>query len=132
MKIQNDGHSVVCANANIIFWKPYALRIPKMYRLGSLYSPKILNEIIFLNIVNLTNTAYKFERIAVENLGVFSSTTLNFISELGLRICVHTGNVCQRLHTYSNAFLSCYNASTPCFCTTLCQLICRTYDHPTF
>jgi len=28
--------------------------------------------------------------IAVENLGVFSSTTLNFISELGRRICVHT------------------------------------------
>jgi len=32
----------------------------------------------------------------------------------------------------NNAFLSCYNASTPCFCTTLCQLTCRTYDHPTF
>ena len=31
-----------------------------------------------------------------------------------------------------NAFLSCYNASTPCFCTTLCQLTCRTYDRPTF
>jgi len=26
--------------------------------------------------------------IAVENLGVFSSTTLNFISKLGRRICV--------------------------------------------
>jgi len=32
------------------------------------------------------------EPIAVENLGVFSSTTLNFISELGRRICVHTGD----------------------------------------
>ena len=32
----------------------------------------------------------------------------------------------------SNAFLSCYNASTLCFCTTLCQLTCRTSDHPTF
>ena len=30
---------------------------------------------------------------AVENPGVFSSTTLNFISELGRRICVHTGDV---------------------------------------
>ena len=29
---------------------------------------------------------------SVENLGVFSSTTLNFISELGPRICVHTGD----------------------------------------
>ena len=28
--------------------------------------------------------------------------------------------------------ISCYNASTPCFCTTLCQLTCRTSDHPTF
>ena len=27
--------------------------------------------------------AYRFEPISVENLGVFSSTTLNFISELG-------------------------------------------------
>ena len=33
------------------------------------------------------------EPITVENLGVFiSSTTLNFISELGRRICVHTGD----------------------------------------
>ena len=31
---------------------------------------------------------YKFEPIAIENPGVFSSTTLNFISELGRRICV--------------------------------------------
>ena len=39
------------------------------------------------------SSAYRFEPIAVENLGVFSSTTLNFISELGRRICVHTGDV---------------------------------------
>ena len=38
----------------------------------------------------------------------------------------------ERLRTYSNAFLSCCNALTPCFCTTLCQLTCRTYDSPTF
>ena len=38
------------------------------------------------------SSAYRFEPIAVENLGVFSSTTLNFISELGRRICVHTGD----------------------------------------
>jgi len=37
-------------------------------------------------------SAYRFEPIAVENLGVFSSTTLNFISELGRRICVHKGD----------------------------------------
>ena len=36
--------------------------------------------------------AYRFEPIAVDNLGVFSSTTLNFIFELGRRICVHTGD----------------------------------------
>ena len=29
------------------------------------------------------SSAYRFEPIAVENLGVFSFTTLNFISELG-------------------------------------------------
>ena len=38
------------------------------------------------------SSAYRFEPIAVENLGVFSSTTLNFISELGRRICVHIGD----------------------------------------
>jgi len=37
-------------------------------------------------------TSYRFEPIAVENLGVFRSTTLSFISELGRRICVHTGD----------------------------------------
>ena len=31
--------------------------------------------------------------MAVENLGVFSSTTLNFISKLGRRIYVYTGDV---------------------------------------
>jgi len=36
------------------------------------------------------SSAYRFEPIAVENLGVFSFTTLNFISELGRRICVDT------------------------------------------
>ena len=39
------------------------------------------------------SSACRFEPIAVENLGVFSSTTLNFISELGRRICAHTGDV---------------------------------------
>jgi len=72
------------------------------------------------------SSAYRFEPIAVENLGVFSSTTLNFISELGRRICVHTGNARET----SYAFLSRYNASTLFFCTTLCQLTCRTYEHP--
>ena len=38
------------------------------------------------------SSAYRFEPIAVDNLGVFSSTTLTFISELGRRICVHTGD----------------------------------------
>jgi len=39
------------------------------------------------------SSEYRFDPIAVENLGVFSSTTLNFISELGCRICVHIGDV---------------------------------------
>jgi len=38
------------------------------------------------------SSAYRFEPIAVENRGVFSCTTLNFISELGRRICVHRGD----------------------------------------
>ena len=38
------------------------------------------------------SSAYRLEPVAVENLGVFSSTTLNFISEHGRRICVHTGD----------------------------------------
>ena len=38
------------------------------------------------------SSAYRFKPIAVENLSVFSSTTLNFIYQLGRRICVHTGD----------------------------------------
>jgi len=36
------------------------------------------------------SSEYRFEPIAVENHGVFSSKTLNFISEVGHQICVHT------------------------------------------
>ena len=45
------------------------------------------------------SSAYRFEPIAVENLGVFSSTALNLISELGGRIYVLTQEM--GLHTYS-------------------------------
>jgi len=45
------------------------------------------------------SSAYRFEPIAVENLGVSSSTTLNFTSELGCRICVHTGDA-RETHFY--------------------------------
>ena len=45
---------------------------------------------------------------------------------------VFTQEMREKLRTYSYAFLSCYNASTPCFCTTLCQLTCQTYDHLKF
>ena len=45
-----------------------------------------------LRYINALNNNNNIEPIAVENLGVFSSTTLNFISELGRRICVHTGD----------------------------------------
>jgi len=38
------------------------------------------------------SSAYRFEPTAIENHGVFSSTTPNFISELCGRICVHTGD----------------------------------------
>ena len=71
------------------------------------------------------SSAYRFEAIAV--LGIFSFTTLNSAAEF-----VFTQEMRGKLRTYSNAFLSCYNASTPCFCTTLCHLTCRTSDHPTF
>jgi len=42
-----------------------------------------------------------------------------------VRLLLTEGDAIERLHTYSNAFLSCCNASSPCFCTTLCQLTCR-------
>jgi len=47
------------------------------------------------------SSAYRFEPIAVENLGVFSSTTLNLISELGRGIYVLTQEM--GLHTYSQS-----------------------------
>jgi len=36
---------------------------------------------------------FSTREIIIINLGIFSSKTLNFISELGCRICVHTGDV---------------------------------------
>jgi len=36
------------------------------------------------------SSADRFEPMAVENLGTFISTALNFISEFGRRICVQT------------------------------------------
>ena len=46
--------------------------------------------------------------IAVENLGVFSSTTLDFISELGRRICVvrETSYLFQRISVMLQRFNS--------------------------
>ena len=52
LKIQHGGHAGVCANANIEFLILHTLMIPKMYRFANLQ--KCLNEIIFVNIVNLT------------------------------------------------------------------------------
>ena len=36
LKIQNGGLNGACENANINFWIPYALMIPKMYRFANL------------------------------------------------------------------------------------------------
>ena len=59
------------------------------------------------------SSAYRFEPIAVENLSVFNSTTLYFISKLGRKICVHTGDARETSYcTYSNAFLSYYNGES--------------------
>jgi len=59
------------------------------------------------------SSAYRFEPIAVENLGVFCSTTLNFISELGRRICVHTGDARQNFVLIPTHF---YHATTLQLC----------------
>ena len=58
------------------------------------------------------SSAYRFEPIAVENLGVFSFTTLNFISQLCRRICVHTGDVRETLYVFqrSSIMLQCFNS----------------------
>ena len=49
---------------------------------------------------------------SIENLGVFSSTTLNFISELGRRICVHTGDARETSHLFQriSIMLQCFNS----------------------
>ena len=52
-------------------------------------------------------------------------------SERGRRICVRAGDARETSYLFQR-ILSSYNASTPCFYTTLCQLTCRIYDHPTF
>ena len=58
------------------------------------------------------SSAYRFEPIAVENLGVFSSTTLNFTSEHGCRIYVHTGDARETSYLFQCIFimLQCFNS----------------------
>jgi len=49
--------------------------------------------------------AYRFEPIAVENLFVFSSTTLKVISELGRPICVLTGDAKEASYLFQRIFI---------------------------
>jgi len=49
--------------------------------------------------------AYRFDPVAVGNLGGFSSTSVNFISELGRRICVHTGDARETLYLFQRIFI---------------------------
>ena len=60
---------------------------------------------------------YLFEPMAVENRGAFSSSTLNVLS--GVAELAITLEMRERQRIYSNAFLSQFSASIPCFCTTL-------------
>ena len=57
------------------------------------------------------SSVYRFEPIAVENLGVFSYTTLNFISKLGRRMCVHTGDARETSYLFQciSIMLQCFN-----------------------
>jgi len=41
-----------------------------------------------------------FEHIAIENLGTFSSSTLNFLFEMCRRITTHSGNVEESLYLF--------------------------------
>ena len=72
------------------------------------------------------SSAHRFEPTAVENLGTFSSTTLNCISELGRRICVHTGDARETSYLFQriSIMLQCFNS--------MVLLTCRTSEHPKF
>ena len=72
------------------------------------------------------SSAYRFEPIAVENLGVFSSTSLNFISELGRRICVHTGDVRETSYLFQRISIMLQRFNSVLLHDTL------RVDHPTF
>jgi len=60
------------------------------------------------------SSTYIFSLIAVENLGVFSCTTLNFIFEVGCKIHIQSTDVCEGSFTSLLPF----SASIQCFCTT--------------
>ena len=79
------------------------------------------------------SSAYRFEPIAVENFGVFSSTTLNFISELGRRICVHTGDARETSYLFQRISIKLQRFNSVLLHDTLpVELTCRTSDHTTF
>ena len=77
------------------------------------------------------SSAYRFEPIAVENLGVFSSTTLNFISELGRRICVHTRDARQTSYLFQRISIMLQRFNSVLLHDTL-PVDLPNYDHPTF
>ena len=74
----------------------------------------------------LSSASYRFEPIAVENLGVFSSTSLNFISKLGRRICVHTGDVRETSYLFQRIAIMLQRFNSVLLHDTL------RVDHPTF
>jgi len=76
------------SSANKLSFKMDFVEKNNRRRYSGRYGSHQENREILDPIFNVQVPAY----IAVKNLGVFSSTTLNFISELGRRICVHAGD----------------------------------------
>jgi len=57
---------------------------------------------------------------SIKNPGVFSSTTPNFISELGRRLCVHTGDARETSYLFQriSIMLQLFNSPTPIIAAT--------------
>jgi len=67
------------------------------------------------------SSRYMFEPIAVENLGTLSSSTLDFLVELGRRICSQSGDVGEFMYLLQRISVAIqhFNSVTRCFCTIL-------------
>ena len=75
---------------------------------------------------------YMFELIAVENVGTLSSSTLDFLLELGRRVHFQSGDVRESSYKLQRISVAIQRFNSVLLHDSLTVDIYRTYSHPAF